>query len=211
MKHLKQGLLRCTAPVLIAALAACNIVPTAQDDPTRYFVLSDASAPAAPAIPSASAVRLGLKAIRLESYLKHKEIVVRTGANEIQFRDYRRWAEPLDAAIGRVLRTSLQASGDVAQVQTEPFAFDERRDYDVSVDVRRCEGVIDASGRYQAAFSALIEVSTTGADAKVVARRLYVAPDAVWDGADFNRLASLLSGDISALGGEILAALPPKG
>jgi uncharacterized lipoprotein YmbA len=199
------------AAVLLASLAGCNIVPTAQDDPTRYFVLSDAAAQAAPANPSASAVRLGLKAVHLDSYLKHKEIVVRTGANEIQFRDYRRWAEPLDAAVGRVLRTSLQASSEVAQVLAEPFPFDEKRDFDVSIDVRRCEGVIDPSGKYQAAFSAVIEISTTGADAKVVARRLYVAPDAPWDGADFNRLASLLSADISALGGEVLAALPPKG
>jgi uncharacterized lipoprotein YmbA len=211
MKHPKQGLLRCAAPVLLAALAACNIVPTAQDDPTRYFVLSDGAAQAAPANPSASAVRLGLKAVRLESYLKHKEMVVRTGANEIQFRDYRRWAEPLDAAIGRILRSALQASPDVAQVQTEPFPFDEKRDFDVAVDIHRCEGVLDASGKYEAGFSAVIEVSTTGADAKVVARRLFVAPDAAWDGEDFDRLASLLSRDVSALGGEVIATLPPRG
>ena len=117
----------------------------------------------------------------------------------------------LDAAISRVLRTSLQGSGDVAQVLAEPFPFDVKRDYDVSIDVRRCEGFLGASGKYQAAFSAVIEISTTGDDAKVVARRLYVAPDAAWDGSDFNRLASLLSADASALAGEILAALPPRG
>jgi uncharacterized lipoprotein YmbA len=210
MKHVIKGLLRCSALLLLAALSGCNIVPTAQDDPTRYFVLSDAAVPAVAATPSASAVRIGLKAVRVESYLKHKEIVVRSGANEIQFRDYRRWAEPLEAAVGRVLRSTLQASGDVSQVLNEPFPFDEKRDYDVSVEVRRCEGVIDASGRYQAGFSAVIEISTTGPDAKLVARRLFVAPDAAWDGADFNRLASLLSADITALGGDILAALPPR-
>jgi uncharacterized protein len=211
MKLPKQGLLRYVAPVLLAGLVACNIVPTAQDDPTRYFVLSDPAIQAAPANPSATAVRLGLKEVRLESYLKHKEIVVRTGPNEIQFRDFRRWAEPLNAAIARVLASSLKASSDVAQVQMEPFPFDEKRDFDVSVEIHRCEGVLDASGKYQAGFSAVIEISTTGADARVVARRQFAAPDAAWDGENFDRLASLLSADVSALGGEILAALPPRG
>jgi hypothetical protein len=214
MKHpiqtLARSLARCVAPVLVAALSGCNIVPTAQDDPTRYFVLSDPLSQAAPAVPSTSAVRIGLHTVRLESYLKRKEMVVRTGANEIQFRDYRRWAEPLDAAIGRVLRTRLLDSGDVAQVLTEPFPFDQQRDFDVSVDVRRCEGVMDGSGKYGAGFSAVIEISTAGPDPKVVARRLFVAPAAAWDGEDYDRLANLLTDDVSALGQEILTAIPAK-
>ncbi|HEY5227397.1 MAG TPA: ABC-type transport auxiliary lipoprotein family protein [Opitutaceae bacterium] len=141
--------------LFLGALSGCNVVQPAQDDPTRYFVLTDPAAQAIPAVITSGAPRVGLRAVRLESYLKHREMVVRTGANEVQFKDYRRWAEPLDAAVGRVLRTSLLASSGVAQVLTEPFPFDQQRDYDISIDVRRCEGVLEGS-RYRAEFSAAV-------------------------------------------------------
>jgi uncharacterized lipoprotein YmbA len=193
----------------LGLLPGCNVAQPAQDDPTRYFVLSD-PATSTVAVPAASAPRIGLHAIRLESYLKHREMVVRTAANEVQFKDYRRWAEPLDAAVGRVLRVSLVTSDSVSQVLSEPFPFDQQRDYDVMVDVRRCEGSYEGSA-YKAEFSAFVEISTAGSDPKVVSRKLFTAPAADWDGTDYDRLASLLSADISALGQDIASSLPPKG
>ena len=194
---------------LLALLAACNVVPPAQDDPTRYFVLSD---PAGQAVqgPAAGAVRIGLKSVRLGSYLRRKEMVVRTGDNEVEFRDFRRWAEPLDAAIGRIVRQRLLGAPEVAQVFAEPFPVDQERDFDVSIDVRRCEGSQDPSGKFSASFSATIEVSTTGASPRVVARKLFTAPAAAWDGRDFGQLASLLSADVAALGQEVVAEIPAK-
>jgi uncharacterized lipoprotein YmbA len=206
-------LLRRLAPCgvlgLLALLAACNVVPPPQDDPTRYFVLSDPAGQAVQA-PAAGAVRIGLKAIRLESYLRRKEMVVRTGDNEVEFRDFKRWAEPLDAAIGRVLRRSLLGSPEVAQVASDPFPADQDRDFDVSIDVRRCEGLQEPSGKSSASLAATIEISTAGASPKVVARKLFTAPAASWDGRDFGRLAGLLSADISALGQEVVADIPAR-
>jgi uncharacterized protein len=193
---------------LAALLAGCNIVPPPIEDPTRYYVLSDAPAPAAPA---QGGLRVGLKAIRLAGYLKRREMVVRTGANEVEFRDYRRWAEPLDAAIGRVVRSALLASGSVAQAWGEPFPPDQGRDYDLAIEITRCEGSENASGRYEASLSAVIEVSTVGPDPHPVARRVFTAPAEAWDGRDFDRLAALLSADLAALGRDAAAALPPKG
>ena len=137
-------------------------------------------------------------------------MVVRMGDNEIQFRDYRLWAEPLDAAIARVLRTRFIASPDVAQVYAEPFPPGQDRDFDVSIEVRRFEGSANAAGRFTASLSAAIEISTTGANPRVVAHKVFVAPDAAWDGRDFDRLASLLTADVSALGQEVLADLPAR-
>jgi uncharacterized lipoprotein YmbA len=200
----------CAAVAALGILAACNVVPPPSDDPTRFFVLSDPASAAAPA-PAPGAVRVGLRAIRLESYLRRKEMVVRTGANEVEFRDYRRWAEPLDAAVGRVLRLRLLEEPGVAQVLVDPFPVDQEHDYDVAVDVRRCEGTADASGKDAANFSAMIEITTAGPGAHVVARKLFTAPAAAWDGRDYGQLASLLSADIAALGQEVASDLPPKG
>lgn len=196
---------------LLCALAACNVVPPAQDDPTRYFVLSEPAVHPGQAAAASAGARIGLRAVKIESYLRRREMVVRMGENEVQFRDYRRWAEPLESGVARVLRARLLASPDVAQVYTEPFPADQDRDFDVSIDVRRFEGSVNPAGKYSASMSAAIEVSTTGPNAHVVARRVFVAPAAAWDGRDFDQLAGLLTADVSALGQEVLADLPPRG
>ncbi len=210
MKTLRPRILAALAAAgLLGALAACNVAQPAQDDPTRYYVLSDGPAQAVqPQAPAGA--RVGLRAVRLEGYLKHREIVVRTGENEVEFRDYRRWAEPLDAAITRVLKAGLLGSAQVSQVSTEPFPLDQERDYDVAVEVRACEGAAGRSGSFGASFSAMVEVSTAGPSPRVVARRLFVAPGAAWDGRNFDRLASLLTADVSALSQEILSEIPAR-
>jgi uncharacterized lipoprotein YmbA len=199
----------CAAAGLLAVLAACNVVPPPQDDPTRYFVLSDPASQAVQA-PVAGAVRIGLMPVRLESYLRRKEMVVRTGDNEVEFRDFRRWAEPLEAAIGRVVRLRMLGAPEVAQVYAEPFLPDQERDYDVSIDVRRCEGSQAPSGKFSASLSATIEISTAGASPRVVARKLFTAPAGAWDGRDFGQLASLLSAEVAALGQEVVADIPAR-
>src|ERR1022692_2203745 len=165
---------------------------------------------AAPRPAAPGGLRIGLNAVVLGSYLDHPAIVVRTGANEIRFEDFRRWAEPLNAGIARVLRSRLLASPDVAQVYAEPFPVDQERDFDVSVRVVRCEGAGTPEGRYVASLEATIEISSAGAAPRVLSRRVFVAPDAAWDGSDFGRLASLLAADVDSLAREVLAGIPPK-
>jgi uncharacterized lipoprotein YmbA len=193
-----------------ALLGACNIGTPAQEDPTRYYLLSDTAALSSTPSTSPTGARLGLHAIVLESYLKKREMIVRTGDNEVDFKDYRRWAEPLDSAVSRVLRASLVASAGVANVAAEPFPIDQDRDFDVAVEVRHCEGLATAGGA-SASFAATFEIWTAGNTPRLVARKTFVAPVAAWDGSNYDRLASLLSADISALGQEIAATLPPKG
>jgi uncharacterized lipoprotein YmbA len=216
MNHPKPSrprfLVQCAAVGLLGAFAGCSVIPPPQEDATRYFILSGgapegaAQAPAAP-----GSLRIGLRLVALESYLDHPTMVVRTGANEIRFEDFRRWAEPLDAGITRVLRARLLASPEVAQVYVEPFPLDQERDFDVSIKVVRCEGTGTSAGKYVASLEATIEVSAPGATPRIVSRKVFVAPDQAWDGSDFGRLASLLTADVGSLAREVLAGIPPKG
>jgi hypothetical protein len=204
------SLSRLAALGLLALAAGCNLASPPEDDPTRYYVLSDAGGSDAHAAQAPGTLRIGLRAVGLEGYLKNRQFVVRTGANEVDFRDYRRWAEPLDAAISRMLRAKLLASPGVGQVSCEPFPLEQERDFDVSVEILRFEGDVTAPGRASANLTALIEVSTTGADSKVVVRKRFVAPAAAWDGSSFDQLAGLLSHDVAALGQEIASDIPAK-
>ncbi|HXN34998.1 MAG TPA: hypothetical protein VN877_02440, partial [Opitutaceae bacterium] len=95
-------------------------------------------------------------------------------------------------------------------VLAEPFPFDQARDFDVSIDVVRFEGSLTAEGKYVASVTAVVEVSTTGAESRVVSHRVYEAPALEWDGSDFGRLAALLNADVGALAQEVVSELPAK-
>ena len=194
---------------LAALLAGCNVVPPPRADAVRYYLLggpapSGAGAAQAPA----GGLRVGLKSVELAEYLKTRAIAVRHGSNELALDDYVRWAEPLDAAIGRMLLGSLETAPAVARVYPQPFPFDADRDCDLAVRILRCEGLAEPNGRASARFAAEIEVTSTGPNPRLIARKEFVAPESPWDGRDYSRLAALLGDDAAALGQEAAAMLP---
>lgn len=192
-------------------LAGCNIIPPPTADATRYYVLTGPVIGAAGSQPIAGALRLGLRNVELAPYLKKGSLVVRTGDNEVVFPTEARWAEPLEQEILHTLRSQLLAAPSVGRVFVQPFAFDEPRDFDVSVRVIRCEGVQTAAGgRPSVRFAANVEVTRSGAAGDVVARRRFVAPDMAWDGKDYAQLAARISAAVAALSEDVIGVLPAK-
>ena len=194
-------------PVLGALLlAACNVLPAPQADSTRFYVLTGPALATSSSGTVAGKLRIGFKNVQLAEYLKTPTPAVRSGANELTFPDATRWAEPLEAGIGRVLEATLQAAPTVGVVYARPFPFEAERDYDVSVIVTRCEG---STGSHAAAhFAATVEISTAGPTAHLVAHRVFAPDPAPWDGHDYGRLVALLSAQIGELGQTIVSELP---
>ncbi|MEO6567571.1 MAG: PqiC family protein [Opitutaceae bacterium] len=201
--------LGCSALGLLL-VSGCNVIPPVQPDATRYYVLSGPAFGETAAQSAAGTLRLGLRPVEVAPYLRRGSMVVRAGENEISFAETARWGEPLDREINSSLRQRLSATPSVARVFTPPFPVEPTRDFDISIQVIRCEGVRESATRASARFAATIEISTTGENAQVVARRTFVAPDATWDGKDFSRLAALLSDAVAALSQDVVAALPEK-
>jgi hypothetical protein len=176
-------------PALFGAallLAGCNVIPPPQADSTRTYVLTETlPSGQASGIPAAGRLRVGLKRVELGSYLDTSDMVVREGPNQIELKDYARWAEPLDAGIARILQDQLSAAPAIGRVYVQPFPFDAERDYDVRIVVLRCEGSIATGRRAAANFAASIEITTPGPESKVVARRIFVPPGEAWDGHDY--------------------------
>jgi uncharacterized lipoprotein YmbA len=191
----------------LLSIAGCNLVPEAQTDPTRFYVLST------PAV--ASAVEAGTKApaihlrpVELASYIKSKPMIVRRGDNEIEFREYARWGEPLELGIGRVLREELLARGAAGAVLAAGMrAVDVDYDYQLTVRVLACEGTADGA----VLFRAVWELSTAGVAPKLVAHGDFHPTDFKWDGKSESALAAKLSDAVAALSGEIAAALAKAG
>ncbi len=200
-----------------AAFTGCNVIPAAQNDPTKFYVLSapagqsaesQANAPGGRVPPSEKKIRLGLKTIDVSTYLKGPEMVVRSGSNEVTLQDYARWAEPIQAGVTRLLREQLSGAANVSRVEMQPFPLDQPRDFDIAVTILHCEGATGGAEGRGARFEASIRITTAGMTPELVARKIYTAPSAAWDGRNFDQLAQLLSADVQGLGAAILETVP---
>ena len=198
---------------LLAAIAllagGCSLpLPQAQTDPTKTFILSvPASEPTAPTPANAPALRL--RPIDVASYLRTRTLIVRRGENEIDFREYARWGEPLEQGIARVLREGLLERGAASSVQVVGSrADDTEAKFEVMIRVLACEG--DANG--SVAFRAIWEISTIGDNSgnSVVARGDFRPTDLHWTPRNEATLAAALSRAVSGLAGELAAHLPAK-
>jgi uncharacterized lipoprotein YmbA len=206
---------RCTAAglllgLVLAASAGCSILPKPTDDPTRYYLLSEplAARQTETTTPHGT-VHLGLRAVDLPTYLRNsRTLVLRRAANEVSYLEFARWAEPLDAAVGRLVREKLLASEKVASADPAPFSSTTRRDLDLSIRVVRCEGALDENGAPVVVFVAGYELLDPKKGGEVILRRNFVAPAARWDGSDYGQLVQRLSDAVAALGDDIAQNLP---
>ena len=195
--------------VISLLLGGCKILPEATSDPTRYYVLSSPSTAELSTAKPIGTHQIGLRPVELTGYLRnHKDMVVRTGANELRFQEFALWAEPLETGVNRVLKECLLSVETIGGVTTYPFPIDIKRDYDVVVRVLNCEGLAHGDKQRVARFAATYDIIASGAGGEVVARRIFTAPDQSWDGSDFGALAKLLSDDLAKLSEDIAANLP---
>lgn len=204
-----------SAVVAVLTLSGCSFLPKPAPDPTRHYVLTGP----APAVPNADAkqgaLKVGLRSVQIAPYLDAKSMIVRRGDNEIDYRDYARWAEPLANGINRMLVARLHVSDRVGRVFPQPYPFDVARDVDVSVSVLRCEGRVLPDGRSVASFMCALEIVRVGdkpgaAGGEVLLRKVFEAPETEWPEGDYAALAAILSDDVAKLADTIIAALPSK-
>ena len=186
----------------VGLLAGCAFTQP-QTDPTRFYLLST-TAPVSATAAGAKSPVVHLRPVELASYMRAKPIIVRRGGNEIEFREYARWGEPLELGIGRVLREDLMARGAAGAVLAAGLrAVDVDYDYTLTVRVLACEG--GANGAVH--FRAVWELSSVGTAPKPVARGEVRPTELRWDGKSDSALAAELSKAVGALAEDIAAGL----
>ena len=190
--------------LVMAGVSGCQLLPEAQSDPTKYYVLSTEQAGAAG---QTGAPIVHLRDVELASYLRGRPLVVRRGDNEIEFREFARWGEPLELGIARVLRDELVARGAASAVRGAGGRRDfAAHDHTLNVRVLACEGATNGS----VVFRAVWEIATTGEKAGVKARGEFRPADLRWDGKSEASLAAKLSEAVSGLAAEIAGAMGKK-
>lgn len=193
--------------------AGCSLLPTPQKDPTRFYVLTGPTATELNTGYKKGHLKVGVRSVTVAPYLDGKTMIVRRGPNEIDYRDYARWAEPLATGINRMLVARLHLSDRVQRVFPQPFPFDTTRDVDLHVSVLRCEGLVKADGTASVGFLCGIELVRAGEQAgagEVLLREVYEAPQIPWREGDYAELARRLSEEVARVADRVLAALPAE-
>jgi uncharacterized lipoprotein YmbA len=116
---------------LCAALAACAV----SSPPIQYLQLSAGNV----AVPERGTLSVALDAVAVPDYLLRNELLLRDSAYSLRYRADRRWAEPLDLGIQRVLARRLAAELDTRQVSAFPEVARMRPDWELRVSVQRFE------------------------------------------------------------------------
>ena len=154
--------------------------------------------------PGAYAVRI--LPVEVPGYLKTKDMVTRTGTNEIVFLKFHQWAEPLEAGIRRVLAQNLQASHEAKEVLTDQPSPAGVKVYVVSVHISTCEAQ-NINGRGSVLFDATWGLSLERTQTKMLARGVFNPTSSSWRPDDYSGLASQISAAIDGLGRNLSQAI----
>src|SRR5262249_15022804 len=100
-------------------LGACSILPNPKPVRYRYMVLEPTGATDPPPV-RASSSTVALRSVELPSSLDSDVVVTRTAKNEIGYSRDERWAEPLAAAVPRVLALDLSSRLAADDVEVLP-------------------------------------------------------------------------------------------
>ncbi len=185
--------------------SGCVQLPQASNDPTKFYVLSAVASPVAAGEPKpVPAIRL--RPIELATYLQSRPMIVRRGENEIEFRDFARWGEPLEQSVARVLREDLLARRAASAVQSGAIRPSDVQDvpFDLNVRVLACEGGADGS----VIFEAVWQIVSTAPNGTIMGHGNYRPADLRWTPKSEATLAAALSRAVAGLADEIAAAMP---
>lgn len=141
---------RLLPPVLVlsvAVLAASCVNLEPRETNIQYYVLGGPpeAPPDAPTASEAPAdadagVSVGLRRPRVADYLDTPDLVTRFGTHEVQFSEFHRWGEDLDAALNRTVAERLAVRPGIGAVDVAPWSPSTRHDVVVQLTVLRFEG-----------------------------------------------------------------------
>lgn len=119
--------------VIAIALAACGGSPVKEN----FYTLSGPQAPMPAAVAAPPSVFVG--PVTVPEAVDRLPMVLRTAANQVEISDAHRWAEPLKAAIPRVLAETLMREMATPNVRYTRAGSPLDVDFRVAVEVQRFE------------------------------------------------------------------------
>ena len=177
------------------ALAACA-GPAPRED---FYTLAAVAPPGAG--PGASATSIYVGPVTVPEAVDRLPMVLRVSPNQVEIRDFHRWAEPLEAAIPRVLAENLSRLLGTPHVLSARQGTGRDVDYRVAVEVQRFESSLQEGATLDALWTV---TPAKGRGAARSGRTVAQEPAATADPAG---LAAAHSRALARLAGDIAGAL----
>lgn len=127
---------------IVLWISGCTPFGTGASQQPKYYVLNSLYASDDPVSPMAelNQVSIGVGPVRFPRHLDRKEIVTRTGDNQVTIDDFALWAGPLSENFNLVLAENLSVLLATKQVAIFPWRSQFPIDYQVIVHVTRFDG-----------------------------------------------------------------------
>jgi uncharacterized lipoprotein YmbA len=150
MKYEARGTRREGQVVLLMLvgmmLAGCGGTPVRES----FFTLS---APSAASVPQSASPAIFVGPVSVPEAVDRTQMVLRTGANEVEISEQYRWAEPLKNAIPRVIGETLMRELGTSRVLTSRTAAALPVDYRIAIEVQRFESSLQSGATVDALWT----------------------------------------------------------
>jgi uncharacterized protein len=198
--------------LLTLAAASISLTSCAVSDPTQYYALGRVGAGSTESRANASTTQgsaagtaaegIGVGPVIMPGYLDRIQVVTRSGTDQVEFSAFRRWAEPLDDGIARVLAEEIGARVPTERIVTFPWRGVVARaiQYRVVVAVLRFDGRLGGDVTLDTRWRIL------GRDgAELAFRRSTVSEAAA--GPGYEQMVGAMTRTLGALGQQIAAEI----
>jgi uncharacterized lipoprotein YmbA len=185
------------------------------EPPQRHYVLGGdrLQVSSAPPAGDLAGFTVGVRRLRLASYLDAPFLVVRHGSNQIRYSEFHRWGEQLGGGINRAVAGYLGAQAPFRSVDVAPWPAREQYDYLIQLHVERFEGLAPED---PAAVEGEVHLLATWEiirqrDGVVLARGTTDFREPGWRVGDYAGLVTLLDAGLNLLSAELASSLSSLG
>jgi uncharacterized protein len=197
----------------LLGLAGCFSLGRAETAQRHYVLGGDRAQEGARAVSDSDGLTIGVRRLRLASYLESPFLVVRQGANRVTYSEFHRWGEQLGGGINRAVAGNLADRASFHVVDVAPWPGRERYDYLVQLHVERFEGLApeDAAAVVGETHMLATWEIIRHRDGAVLARGVTEHRESGWRVGDFAGLVRSLDAGLAILTDDLASTLSGLG
>ena len=189
--------------VIVVAALMMLIGCFGRSQPARFYTLSAEAGRHFEVPPESAApnVVVGIGPIQIAEYLDQSKIINRRSDNRLEQADYDQWAGSFEDNLTHVLAENLGILVPTERIYLYPWRTSLSIDYQVALDIIRCDGRLGEAVRIVARWSVF-----SGEEKKVMAVKRSSIDETV-NGNDYDALVAAQSRALAQLSREIAAAI----
>jgi uncharacterized lipoprotein YmbA len=131
----------CHGAVTILCALAAVATGCASTPPAHFYTLSATATP----VTMSSTFSVAVGPLSVPAVVDRPEIVISTGAHEVQLDEFNHWASPLQDNLARVIAENLVALLGTPRVTLFPQTLSADADYRVAIEVQRFQSILGNS------------------------------------------------------------------